>query len=177
MLRLPHRERPSWSKLIALLIIRHVIRYVNGDAQDLTVTLSEPITMPPGCTCLSSHKNDDGIASRCKFFNCACQCDLTPGKCDLNCCCDRDCLEREVNHFAICDNDGSINPTPNMCHETQAKIEAMRSIYPERIGDSPEVNSQRIFGDFMNCFLSFLNFIIIFLHGNRIRCIIYCAQR
>jgi len=139
MLGVPDFDRTSWSKLIALSTIIHVIRYTNGDAQDLMRTLSDPIIMPPGCTCISSYKNDVGIASKCKFFDCTCQCDLTPEMCDMNCCCDRDCMEIEVNRFTICLNGGSVHPA-RMCHETQAKLETTHVLYPQRIGDAPEVN-------------------------------------
>ena len=110
-------------------------------AQDLSDPISDGITMPPDCTFLRYHRNNDGIASKCKFFDCNCQCDLTAGTCDMNCCCDHDCLEEEVTSFTLCLNNLSINPTTKMCDKTHTKIETIRPNYPERVGDSPEVKS------------------------------------
>ncbi len=49
-------------------------------------------SLPAGCSCVES--KDTG----CKF-DCTCTCDLTPGQCDANCCCDGDCNAAQVAQF------------------------------------------------------------------------------
>jgi hypothetical protein len=76
-------------------------------AADITALHNNKITklglvdMPSGCTC-----QDPVLVAQarggvpCHAFDCPCQCDVTPGICDVNCCCDRDCSDGERGQFS-----------------------------------------------------------------------------
>ena len=121
---------------------------VNGTATS-AISTTTPFFMPSGCTCkqsslpsddspaASSNNNDDG----CHQFDCDCQCDLTAGVCDINCCCDPECSASEIVPFTSCLDEGE-GPSPivKMCVERPPSLEAVNLQYPLRLSDSPEVS-------------------------------------
>ena len=120
---------------------------VNGTATS-AISTTTPFFMPSGCTCKqsSSPSNDSPTASsnnndECHQFDCDCQCDLTAGVCDINCCCDPECSAAEITTFSNCLDEGE-GPSPivKMCVERPPSLEAVNLQYPLRLSDSPEVN-------------------------------------
>ena len=121
---------------------------VNGTATS-AISTTTPFFMPSGCTCkqsslpsddnpaASSNNNDD----ECHQFDCDCQCDLTAGVCDINCCCDPECSASEIVPFTSCLDEGE-GPSPivKMCVERPPSLEAVNLQYPLRLSDSPEVS-------------------------------------
>ena len=122
---------------------------VNGTTTLAISTTTTPFFMPSGCTCkqsslpsddsptASSNNNDD----ECHQFDCDCQCDLTAGVCDINCCCDPECSASEIVPFSNCLDEGE-GPSPivKMCVERPPSLEAVNFQYPLRLSDSPEVS-------------------------------------
>ena len=122
---------------------------VNGTATSAISTTTTPFFMPSGCTCKqSSSPSDDSPAAssnnnddECHQFDCDCQCDLTAGVCDINCCCDPECSAVEITTFSNCLDEGE-GPSPivKMCVERPPSLEAVNLQYPLRLSDSPEVS-------------------------------------
>lgn len=54
---------------------------------------------PQGCTCEQS----GGSSVSCSIFDCGCDCDLTAGQCDYNCCCDVECSSDQIARFTLLD--------------------------------------------------------------------------
>ena len=121
---------------------------VNGTATS-AISTTTPFFMPSGCTCKQSSlpSNDNPVASsnnnddECHQFDCDCQCDLTAGVCDINCCCDPECSASEIVPFTSCLDEGE-GPSPivKMCVERPPSLEAVNLQYPLRLSDSPEVS-------------------------------------
>ena len=108
-------------------------------SQDLT-SLSPLFYMPTGCDCKQSGRataNDD--QQQCNQFDCQCQCDLTAGVCDINCCCDPECSSDEISTFSGCLDEGGSSPIVKMCVERPPSLEDVNLQYPLRLSDSPEV--------------------------------------
>ena len=96
--------------------------------------------MPTGCDCKQSGHaaaNDDD--QQCNQFDCQCQCDLTAGVCDINCCCDPECSGDVISTFSSCLDDGNPTPIVKMCVERPPSLEDVNLQYPLRLSDSPEV--------------------------------------
>jgi len=90
------------------------------------------VVIPPGCNCVKS--SQDGAI--CDAFDCSCNCDMTLGLCDLNCCCDEDCLEEVKNKCIL-----PPNPVSKMCYERNVGLEYVNPTYPARISSSLEVRN------------------------------------
>ncbi len=91
--------------------------------------------MPPGCTC----QRNGASGEQCDQFDCTCQCDLTAGMCDVNCCCDVECTEDEVSAFTSCLNEGNPSPIARMCVEGADTFVDINVKYPLSLSDSTEV--------------------------------------
>lgn len=98
----------------------------------LDVTTSER-ALPAGCKCVES-----GVETGCKF-DCTCECDLVPGQCDPNCCCDADCTALEIAEFgkthSFCQDTATAVLSVNKCVSTASVLEVNPS-YGIRLADS-----------------------------------------
>ena len=96
--------------------------------------------MPAGCDCkLSGRATSNDDQQQCNQFDCQCQCDLTAGVCDINCCCDPECSSDEISTFSGCLDEGGSSPIVKMCVERPPSLEDVNLHYPLRLSDSPEV--------------------------------------
>ena len=107
-----------------------------------TLTGSTPFRMPPGCTCRASGVVNNDV--RCEQFDCPCQCDLTAGACDMNCCCDQECSNEVLSSFSHCLDGGGVPSMVKMCTERPTSLEDVNVRNPMRLGDYPEVSLSRI---------------------------------
>ena len=96
-----------------------------------------PFSMPSGCECRKSGEMND---EQCNQFDCECQCDLTAGVCDINCCCDPGCSDEDMLAFSTCLEEGGPAPMVKMCVERPPSLEATNVKHPLRLSDSPEVS-------------------------------------
>ena len=117
---------------------------IPGSVQDEVAigssTWNSPVfLMPPGCTCRKAGAIN---SEQCDEFDCTCQCDLTAGACDFNCCCDKECTEDEVLSFSSCLDEGYPAPMANMCVEGASALEEVNVIYPHRVNESPNVSME-----------------------------------
>jgi tectonic-1/3 len=92
---------------------------VNWDEVSDTVTITN---LPASCKCVDRPQPVTGASATCKF-QCSCACDVTPGQCDPNCCCDPECSKQEVSNFETWSWDGCSNSSANdqavrMCMST-----------------------------------------------------------
>lgn len=58
---------------------------------------------------------------RQQIFDCGCICDLTAGQCDVNCCCDAECTQTELERFAeldACVDEGPADEFVTSCYPT-----------------------------------------------------------
>lgn len=70
---------------------------------------------PRGCVCV------DGSSDCNRGFQCECVCNLTPGLCDLDCCCDADCSSEQRSRSAAlgaCVDDGAVDIGVRECFST-----------------------------------------------------------
>ena len=67
------------------------------DADDLPEASVAKSCLPASCTCVDGVTNPTASDSCCTEgrFECGCQCDVTAGMCDPNCCCDPECSDAE----------------------------------------------------------------------------------
>ena len=58
--------------------------------------------LPASCACVDGELNPQDNTQCCQDgrFECGCQCDLTAGMCDPNCCCDSECSDEEKKLFS-----------------------------------------------------------------------------
>ena len=115
---------------------------VTNDTTSTTITSQDRTSslffyMPAGCDCKLSGLNDE--QQQCNQFDCQCQCDLTAGVCDINCCCDPECSSDEISAFSSCLDEGGSSPIVKMCVERPPSLEDVNLQYPLRLSDSPEV--------------------------------------
>lgn len=67
---------------------------------------------------------------RQQIFDCGCVCDLTSGQCDVNCCCDAECTQTELERFAeldACVDEGPADEVVTNCYSTGKQSTAHRS--------------------------------------------------
>ena len=95
--------------------------------------------MPHSCSCARPGSIND---EQCDQFDCQCQCDVTAGVCDINCCCDTECSSDEL--FFSCLEEGGSPPVVKMCVERPHSLEDVNLKYPMRLSDSPEVSLDTI---------------------------------
>lgn len=92
---------------------------VNFDDVPATITVSN---LPPSCKCVDRPQAVTGEDTFCKF-QCNCECDVTPGQCDPNCCCDTECATQEITDFKQwawngCKNTSANDQVVRMCLST-----------------------------------------------------------
>mmetsp|Transcript_9666 Transcript_9666/g.20029 ORF Transcript_9666/g.20029 Transcript_9666/m.20029 type:complete len:677 (-) Transcript_9666:44-2074(-) len=105
-----------------------------ADISDSVTADNFAFLMPPGCTC----KRNGASGQQCDQFDCTCQCDLTAGICDFNCCCDVECTEDEVLAFSSCLDEGNPSPMARMCVEGANAFVDINAKYPLSLSDSAE---------------------------------------
>ena len=95
---------------------------------DWTQTYQRDRKLPQSCKC-----KDSGVAdSICALYECGCVCDLTAGACDLNCCCDAECTDVQVQRFQedeACLPEGPPQAFVTKCHSTD-KLDATNPQFP-----------------------------------------------
>ncbi|CAN0403321.1 unnamed protein product [Pylaiella littoralis] len=102
------------------------------DSGGWDVTPSEAYTWsyepPQGCTC-----QETGVPlADCKIFDCGCTCDLTAAQCDVNCCCDAECTQTELERFAeleACLDEGPADEVTTTCYSTD-RLDTINPRYP-----------------------------------------------
>ena len=137
-------RQKTYKTLINIIGIINIIQIlnlyqVNASNKTVLFQLKPTVTLPHGCTCQKS-----GVElSTCSAFNCDCACDLTTDICDLDCCCDEDCLDKEISGFSICsnvDNTNSIWDGLIMCNNSKY-FSKVKSKYPMKVEESIEVRN------------------------------------
>lgn len=112
---------PSNVGLYALLVVFSLLALVHvGFAQVYSLDTSKSYTRSAGyplsCTCA-----EDGVSTaNCDLFQCSCQCDVTAGECDFNCCCDPDCSAAQTARFAEvgCSTEGYTASATPLCYSS-----------------------------------------------------------
>ncbi|CAM9689480.1 unnamed protein product, partial [Scytosiphon promiscuus] len=84
---------------------------------------------PQGCTC-----QETGVPlADCKIFDCGCVCDLAAGQCDINCCCDSECSQSELERFAeldACLDEGPADEVVTTCYSTADNLDSINPRFP-----------------------------------------------
>ena len=97
-------------------------------ALDYSQTYSRDRKLPQSCKCKESGKAE----SECTLFECECVCDLTAGACDLDCCCDAECTDAQVQRFSdrgSCLPEGPPDAFVTQCYSAD-KLDAVNPAFP-----------------------------------------------
>ncbi|GMH62948.1 hypothetical protein TL16_g03591 [Triparma laevis f. inornata] len=89
---------------------------------------------------MNSRRDAEETWSECVIFDCSCKCDLTAGACDMNCCCDSECTNEQIQFFTekdLCLDPGVSDPVYETCYSPY-EVGVVNPKYPMRSDDSAE---------------------------------------
>lgn len=84
-----------------------------------TIVSTSTTTTTTSTSTKSPQKESDSFNATIFVPGGFCQCDLSLGLCDINCCCDQDCSNRDRKAFSDCSVQFPPNPDDNYCYTTE----------------------------------------------------------
>ena len=112
----------------------------------LILSISFVHTIFVHCNQHSEAKISDNFAVCQGQANCNCPCDIISNKCDINCCCDQDCSNKQFSLFTISCERNIVHSRSRGLNENGVQMTKCNNIGKKDIGmiDKPAFSFQRL---------------------------------